>query len=345
MKVAQSLFAALLCAGLVSGASAQELKLRLTVQTSTASPLGANVVDYKNAVAEASKGAVAIEVFDKAQLFVDFKVPGAVGSGEIDMGVAQVGLYAADVPAVEIFQQPFLFDSDELTRAAASPDSEIRKLIDAQILAKTGARVLYWQPYGLNLMMSKTTPLLSPQAMAGRNVRALDKGTAEFITLCGGKPEVISGSKMLEALAAGRVDSVMTGAIGIKERELWRETQFVNRIRQSAILFVVIINEKVWQGLKPAQQALLQEQARKVETLYWDQFARLEQEAYRFAAEKGMTVKEMTSEDLSDWRVCSSELLERFVEKLGETAAGLMSAYGKMRVALEKPDAKATASK
>jgi C4-dicarboxylate-binding protein DctP len=205
--------------------------------------------------------------------------------------------------------------------------------------------VLWWQPYGLNLFMSKGKPLVNPQDIAGRNVRALDKGTAEFITLCGGKPEVISGSKMLDALTAGKVDAVMTGALGIKERELWRETQFVNRLRHSAILFVVIINEKVWQGLTPAQQALLQAQALKVETMYWDQFARLEQEAYRFAAEKNMTVKEMTSDDLSDWRMCSSELVERFVEKLGETAAGLMSAYGKLRVGLEKQDVRAAATK
>lgn len=346
MKLTKFLLIALIGLAAPASAGAPEVKLRLTVQVSTASPLGANVVDYKNALAAASNGAIAIDVFDKAQLYVDFKVPGAVGSGEIEMGVAQIGLYAKDVPAVEIFQQPFIFDSDELTRAAASPESDIRRLIDEGILAKTGARVLWWQPYGANLIMSKGGALLNPLAMTGRSVRALDPVAAEFVTLCGGKPQVISGSKMLEALSAGKVDSVMTGVLGIPERELWRETQYVNRIRHSAILFLVIINEKVWQGLSKAQQALMQAEARKVEDKYWTDFARLEQDAYRFAVEKGMTVKEMTSDDLMDWRLCSSDLVERFVEHLGDNADRLMSAYGKLRAGLgEKKDARPTASK
>lgn len=346
MNFAKFLLIAVL--GMTTSATAAdpEVKLRLTVQVSTASPLGANVVDYSHAVAAASGDAIAVQVFDKAQLYVDFKVPGAVGSGEIEMGVAQIGLFAKDVPEVEIFQQPFIFDNDELTRAAARPDSDIRRIIDEGILAKTGTRVLWWQPYGSTVIMSKGAPLLNPHGMAGRSARAVDPVAAEFVTLCGGKPQVISGSKMLDALTAGKVDSVMTGVLGIPERELWRETQYVNRVRQSAILFLVIINEKVWQGLSPARQALMQAEARKVEDQYWADFARLEQEAYRFAAEKGMAVKEMTGDDLMEWRLCSSDLVERFVDRLGDTAGRLMSAYGKLRASLgDKADPRATAGR
>jgi TRAP-type C4-dicarboxylate transport system substrate-binding protein len=82
--------------------------------------------------------------------------------------------------------------------------------------------------------------------------------------------------------------------------------------------------------LKPYQEMMLQE-ARKAENDFWDEFEREEADAYRFAVEKGMTVKDITSDELVDWRVCSSDLIERFVDKLGDTAAGLMSAYGRLR--------------
>jgi C4-dicarboxylate-binding protein DctP len=257
MKFAHLLFAAALVMAGAQAASAEPVKLGVTIQVSTVSPLGKNVADYKSAIEAASGGSLALEVFDKAQRFVDFQVPQAVGSGAIEMGMAQIGLYAKDVPAVEIFQQPFLFDSDELTRRAARPESEIRKLIDAQILEKTGARVLWWQPYGATVVMSKHSPLVTPSAMQNRNVRAVDPVAAEFVTLCGGKPHVISGSKMLDALQTGKVDTVMTGVLGVQERELWKETQYITRLRQSAILFLVIINEKVWQGLSKEHQALM----------------------------------------------------------------------------------------
>src|ERR1041384_7016301 len=116
MKLAHWLFAAALLGAGGRGLNAEPVKLGVTIQVSTASPLGRNVADYKADVEAASGGRLPLEIFDKAQLFVDFQVPQAVGSGAIEMGMAQIGLYAKEVPAVEIFQQPFLFDSDALAR-------------------------------------------------------------------------------------------------------------------------------------------------------------------------------------------------------------------------------------
>lgn len=334
MKFAQLLFAGLLSAAIGPGAaSADPIKLGLTVQSPANVTLGKNVTDYKKAVEEATGGEISLEIFDSAKRYVDFEVPGAVGSGAIEMGVAQLGLYAKEIPSVEIFQQPFLFDNDALTKAAAQPQSEIRKLIDAQILRAAGTRVLWWQPYGGTVVMSKNGPIPNPQAMKGRNVRAIDPTAAEYVQLCGGVPHVISGSKMLDGLKTGKVDAVMTGVSGVKVRELWRETQHVTKIRHSVIMFLVVINEKVWQGLPERHRETMLKLAKSIETGYWSEFEQEEIDSYRFSTEKGMTITEITSDDLAEWRVCSSDLVERFVERLGPTAHSLMSAYGRLRAA------------
>lgn len=331
MKFAQLLFAGLLSAAVASGAAADPVKLGLTVQVAATTTLGKNVSDYKRIVEPATGGEITFEIFDAAKRYVDFEVPGAVSSGAIEMGVAQLGLYAKEVPAVEIFQQPFLFDDDALTKAAAQPQSEIRKLIDAQILRATGTRVLWWQPYGGTVVMSKNGPIPNPQAMQDRNVRAIDPVAAEYVQLCGGKPHVISGSKMLDALKTGKVDAVMTGVSGVKVRELWRETQHVTKIRHSVIMFLVVINEKVWQSLPERHRATMLKLAKSIEVDYWGEFEQEEIDSYRFSTEKGMTITEITSDDLAEWRICSSDLVERFVERLGPTAHSLMSAYGRLR--------------
>jgi TRAP-type C4-dicarboxylate transport system substrate-binding protein len=132
-------------------------------------------------------------------------------------------------------------------------------------------------------------------------------------------------------LQTGKVDAVMTGVLGVQERELWKETQHITRLRQSAILFLVIINETVWQRLSKDHQALMMKEARKAEEDYWNSFAQDEANAYRFSLGKGMTVKDISSDDLAEWRICSSDLVERFVERLGDTASALMTAYGRLR--------------
>ena len=72
--------------------------------------------DYVEAV---SNGEIAVEIYDSAQLYRDKEVPAAVGSGAIEMGVASLTRYVGDIPAVDIFYQPFLFDSEAKVRAAA----------------------------------------------------------------------------------------------------------------------------------------------------------------------------------------------------------------------------------
>jgi C4-dicarboxylate-binding protein DctP len=333
MKFEFFLISALIVLLGTGGASAEDTILRVSVQVSTNSPLGKNVVAYKHAVETASKGSLKIDIYDKAQLFRDNEVIGAVRSGAVEMGIAQLGQFASEVPAVELFQQPFAFDSDALTRAAARPGSEIRRYIDAQILERTGAHVLWWQPYGAILIMSRSGPISDPSAMTGRSIRAYDSVSAEFVSRCGASPRVISSSNMLEALKTQSVDAVLTSISSIPERELWRETKFITRIRHSVFVVAGIINEKVWNRLSKSHRDLMSAAVLQEENGFWDRFAAEEADAYQFAAEKGMEVREITSDDLIKWRICSSGVLERFAEKMGEDGVRLFSAYGSLKAA------------
>jgi C4-dicarboxylate-binding protein DctP len=260
-------------------------------------------------------------------------VIGAVRSGAVEMGIAQLGQFARDVPAVEFFQQPFAFDSDPLTRAAARPGSEMRRYIDAQILERTGARVLWWQPYGAILIMSRNGPISDPDAMTGLSIRAYDSVSAEFVSHCGATPSVISSSDMLEALKTRAVDAVLTSISSIPERQLWHETKFITRIRHSAFLVAGIINEKVWNSLPKSHRDQMIAAVRQEEDGFWDRFAAEEADAYRFAAEKGMEVREISTDELIKWRICSSPVLERFAEKMGDDGVRLFSAYGNLKAA------------
>jgi C4-dicarboxylate-binding protein DctP len=337
-RFAAGLGMALLGVALLATAEAQAqpepVTFRVAMRSSITSPNGRNLVDYKTAVEHASGGALLFDIRDKGQLYADNQVPEAIRSGALEMAIVQVGLYAKDIPEVEIFQQPFLFDTDKVIAAAIRPESEIRKVIDARILEKMGARVLWWQNYGPTIVMSKSAPLLDPQSMQGRSIRAFDTVSAEFVSLCGGQPQIIPYAKMLDALQTGKVDAVMTGVFGVREVELWRETKYVSRINHSAITLAITVNERLWQGLTAEQRELMAREARRVEADYQDKFALAEAEAYRFSAEKGMAIDAMTPDQLGEWRLCSSEVLERFVDRLGnDRAARLMTAYGRLRAA------------
>src|SRR5262245_60718534 len=90
---------------------AQPTKLRVTLQLPiTDVLLGKSLARFKEDVEARSNGAITVEIFDKGKLYVDDQTVGAVESGAIEMGVAGLNQFAKRIPAIDIMEQPFLFN-------------------------------------------------------------------------------------------------------------------------------------------------------------------------------------------------------------------------------------------
>ena len=87
------------------------------------------------------------------------------------MGVAGLYQFAKRIPAIDIMEQPFLLNFEALVRATASPDSEIRKLIDKAISGHVGVRVLWWQSVGNQIFISKGTTTTEPHQIKDQKIR------------------------------------------------------------------------------------------------------------------------------------------------------------------------------
>lgn len=312
------------------GTFAEELVLRLTLQQSVTDPVGNNILTFKHEIEDKTHGMVKLEIFDKGQFYQDYQVPEAVGGGTIEMGVTPLAQFAQHVSVAGIFMQPFLFNFDAIVQAAARPGSEIRTIIDNALLKQTGVRVLWWQPNGWNVIFSKGA-ISNPDVIAGRNVRVFDEVSAEFVSLCGGTPQIISESKQMEALDLNLVDSTMASISSIKTYDLWRKTDTISDIRHSANIMVVLINDDIWQKLSDEQKTIIGNASRRAEEAIWKQLSAVEDDIYGFARSKGMALARPTPDDFIAWRICSSSILESFMAKAGRTGAQLLTAYGKLR--------------
>jgi C4-dicarboxylate-binding protein DctP len=288
-------------------------------------------VQFKKDVEARSGGAIAVEIYDDSKLYSDNEAAGAVASGAIEMATITYQQLTRKVPALGIFEQPFLFNSDALVRAAVSPASEMRQLLDQTILEATGVRVLWWQSYGFSVFFSKARDISHPNGIRGQKVRVFGDNMSSFVRYCGGAAFLISASKQHQAVKDGTVDMVMSGITTVEPRELWKVTDTVTRTEHAALEFLVIINEKVWQSLGQRDQSIVLESSRKAERDLRDQMAEVEAKAYAFARAKGMTVHDVSPNDVSEWRACSAELLDDYMKEAGELASRLMAAYGRLR--------------
>lgn len=306
-------------------AQAADLTLRISLQLPLKSHLGQNLVLFKEEVEKTSNGAIAVEIYDSAQLYKDNEVPAAVGAGSIEMGVASLTRYVGDIPAVDIFYQPFVFDSEEKVRAAVAKDSAIRGPLDEAIKG-TGSTVLWWQAYGGAIMLSNGGPIATPDDMKGKKVRVFGKTLGDFTIAAGGAPTLISGSEQYLAYQRGTVDVGMTGVSGVKSRKLWEVMDTITVTNHADIEFIVVVNTEFWEGLTDEQRSLISAAAMKAEADVRDRMTQIEADAYAAAKENGMAVYTPTDAEMEQWRAVSQPVYDEFLEKTGDLGKQIFDA-------------------
>jgi C4-dicarboxylate-binding protein DctP len=313
--------------------SAEPVTLRLSLQVATNNPqLGVSVVQFKDEVERETQKSVLVEIFDKGQLYNDFEVLGAIQSGAVEMGMAGINQISRKLPAAEIIEQPFLFNFEALTRAAADPDRELRQLLDKAILDAIGVRVLWWQTGGYHVLFGRDgLDVADPERMRSKKVRVYSSSMAGMIERCGGMPQIVSITKTLDALKNGTVDLAMSGVLSAETRHLWQGSDTITRTDIASMEWLIIMNEKSWQALTDRQRAVIRTAARTAERDIREKSSKLDQRSWDWARNKGMKIHELTPDQVAEWRACSAEMLETYLNEGGELVRKLMAAYGKLR--------------
>lgn len=301
---------------MVTGTANAAKLLRLTLQLPATHHLGLNIQEFADEVAARTNGEIKIEMYPSAQLYKDSEVPQAVASGAVEMGVASISQFAGTIPAVDLFYVPFLFLSQEALDKAVQRNSAVRRPLDEAILA-TGTRVMWWQAYGGSVILSKGEPVIVPEDLKGKKVRVFSKTLGDLVNAAGGAPTSISGSEQFLAYQRGTVDVGLTGVTAVKSRKLYQVMDNLTATKSMVdIQFIVLINEKIWQGLTDSQRTIMEEAAARVETKLRNEMQLLEKEAFSYVQDK-INVVELSEEQLLLWQELSAPVTEAFVKNAG----------------------------
>ena len=316
---------------LVPAAGAQQIKLKANLQFPIDNPtFGAGLARLKAEVERLSENAIVIEIFDKSRLFTSDQVVDAVASGAVDLGIASSQQFSFKAPVVGILDQPFVFNFQALIDAVARPGSEIREVIDDAILAEISVRVLWWQSIGNNVLFSKGD-VADPARLKDRRVATPSKLTGEFVGWCGGVPVPLTIEKFADGLKNGTLDMAVVGLSALRNLGLWKVTDTVTFTLHSPVEFLLVVNEKRWQSLSPAHRDVIAQAARKVEGGFDALRVRTDATMRALADSKNVKLKELTADQVADWRACSAGMLADYMDKNGEGARKLIDAYRKLR--------------
>ena len=310
---------------LVAGTAQAADKMRISLQLPLKSHLGQNLLVFEKEVEARTSGAIDVEIYDSAQLYKDKEVPAAVGSGAIEAGVASLTRYVGDAPVVDVFYMPFLLNSEAKVRAAVAEGSVVRTTIEKEV-AKTGGQILYWQAYGGAVLLSKGGPIRTPADMKGKKARVFGKTLGDFVTAAGGAPTLISGSEQYLAYQRGTVDIGMTGVSGVKSRKLWEVMDTITVTNHADIEFVVVVNTDWWNGLSSEIQGHIRAAASVAQESVRDAMTQIEADAYAAAKANGMTVVELTDQELEAWKAVSQPVYDSYLQANGDLGKTILDA-------------------
>lgn len=299
--------------------------LKVTLQLPLTHSLGENWTEFKNIVEKESNGEIKVIIFPSAQLYKDKQVPQAVGSGAIEAGSAFIGRFAGSVPSVDVVSIPFLFKNTQQLTKAVSNGSKMRNIIDARILEETGAKVLWWQAFGRNVYLNNDKAVINPSDLKGKKIRSYGKIQGWTAQELGAVPTLMSGSKQFLAYQQGTVDAGMTGLSAVKSRKIYEVMKHVTVTGDSAIEFVAIINNKVFEGLSSKNKTIVLNAASKVEKNLRAKVYSNE-DAIAVELEKKMTVTRLTDSQRAVWEKQTIGVRNKFIKNVGKIGQDVVDA-------------------
>jgi C4-dicarboxylate-binding protein DctP len=99
----------------------------------------------------------------------------------------------------------------------------------------------------------------------------------------------------------------------------------------SPIEFFLIVNEKAWQSIPDAHQKILMRAAQDEERQSRQRVTEVEAGFYAMFRQKGMTLHDLTADQVADWRACSASIVEDYMLSRSDLARQLLIAYSKLR--------------
>lgn len=299
----------------------EKITLKMATALPQSHPLVKAMYSLKDKTAEKSKGTVEINIYPAGQLYNDKNMNDAVISGGIDMGLNTVGRWASIVPAMDIFDVPFLFPGyDKVDKAI---DGGLGEKLGAE-LQKKGVRPLIWADYGFVQYANNKKLIKSPADFDGLKIRGYSKYSSETIKALGASSVTMGASEVYMGIQRGTIDGQSSGTTAMRDRKMYEVHKYLTVTNHASPEFVVAINEKTYKKLNSEQQKALNEAANEIRDDLRANAKKEDLQALEDLQAKGMEVYVVPEAELAAWRAASKPVWDKFIQENGKMGQELI---------------------
>ena len=293
----------------------QKVTLKMATALPSSHPLVKAMDVLKNKANEKSKGSVTIQIYPAGQLYNDKNMNDAIISGGIDMGLNTVGRWATIVPAMDIFDVPFIFPSYEKVDKAI--DSGLGEKLGNELMKK-GVRPLIWADYGFVQYANNKKLVKTPAEFDGLKIRGYSKYSAETIKAMGASSVTMGSSEVYMGIQRGTIDGQTSGTTAMRDRKMYEVHKYLTVTNHASPEFIVAINEKSYSKLNADQKKALDAAAIEVRDMIRANAKAEDLKALADLKAKGMEVYEVPENELQAWRDATKPVWDLFIKENGK---------------------------
>lgn len=301
------------------GADGEKVILRTANLVATDNFLNVGYEKFKEVLEAESNGQIEVQVYNNGMLTSSEDIQyEMLQTGVLDAVTvaAFVAASNAKVPALNIFDVPFLFDSEEEMYTLI--DGEYGKIIENDMETNSNAYYMGSFSIGTFGIANNKQTVREPADLKGLKIRStttpLQSGT---IAAMGANPTPISYGEIFTSLQQGTIDGVQTTTPLIYGDKFYEVADHMTLTRHFPLPHVLMVNKEFYDGLTDELKAAV-DKATEEHIKFARQLAvEAEKDAIEGMKEKGVDVVELTPEELDLFKEAVQPAIDKNIDKVG----------------------------
>ena len=296
-------------------AAGKKVEYKLAYALPANHPLAKGVESFIAKVKDKTKGEVVITSFPAGQLYNDKTMNDAIMTGGVDMGLNTVGRWATIIPAMEVFDVPFVFPGYEKVDTAI--DGGMGKILEEE-LAKKHVKVVYWADYGFVQYANNKRPIKKPEDFKGLKIRGYSELASETIKALGASPVTMGAGEVYMALQRGTIDGQSSGTSAMRDRKMYEVTKYLTITNHASPEFIIAMNDKSFAKMSEPQQKAFMEAAKEVRDTLRKNAKAEDLKGLEDLKAKGMEVYVVPESEIKNWQAATKPVWDIFTKHAGE---------------------------
>lgn len=269
---------------------------------------------FKEHVEKNTNGAIKVEIYPAGQFGNDSATMEGLKLGTLELAVAHDGAIATVYKPIALLGIPFLYDNH--AHAWRVYDSKWGDDFGADMVKKTGIRLLGIADNGVRHFTNSARPIRSPADMKGMKIRIQPSPVFKMLVeSLGASASAIPWAELPTALQGKVVDGQENSVTNILAASLYQYQKFITLDGHVYSIHAYMINDKFFQGLTQAQQKVVMEGTRIARDIHRKMTSDQDNAAKEILTRNGMQVAELSAAEVDPFRKLAQPAVTEFVSK------------------------------